>query len=779
MARVHRGTGEAWLRGGQTFTHTIDMILEVLGKLAIPAIVWGTVCLCTANSKSGEFEQTYGLQALQASTFEKIGYPFPTKLSIRGLDGVDRTYFNTQVPSLKWLQPYAHAYYHNLWLALWLWILGDVVILCVATAWFIDSGEDKLRARFIRGQTTVPVNILTAQIEAFNKAETQRRSDTGFRAVRMIGVPYPYKTEHEHTLTVGSPGSGKSQALHDMLESIRALGGRAVIYDPELEYTKYHYDAATDVVLNPYDARSAGWSPYNDAHDLPDFEKLAACIFKEPKSGDPYWTKATRAVFVFAAYRFKRQFPSATLEDLLRVFFGPMEVLASLLANTPAASHLVGGSNGRTQSLQSVLSEGVGSLVHLVGNTADFSLRQWVNEPTGQPGFLFLSAPETHMTSLRPLISFWSELVVSALLSRLEDGERPTTFLMLDEFPSLGKVESLASGPERLRKYGGAVVLGMQQVSQIQEIYGHEIAQTIIGQCATKLILRCQDPETAKHMAEQLGRRQTRRIDETTSYGASSLRDGVGLTPREDLELVALPDQVMNLPKFHGFIRVSNARDGEPFPISRVRFGFKARPQRAPGLVPLAGPDPVERFFTTLGAGPAAPPPANSTGAPNAPSPADMGPSGEIQAAAANEEPLTPGAQILRAAAAAATGSQVAADAAPRALQPDTDVAANEGATSDSGPNHSSWTEPENELEREARRLSKDSNERPTAYVELLNKVRRDEVANVPLVGVATWRKRTEELAKDSDGSPAPTSGEGPGIDEGRSLSMELFSPEN
>jgi hypothetical protein len=52
-------------------------------------------------------------------------------------------------------------------------------------------------------------------------------------------------------------------------------------------------------------------------------------------------------------------------------------------------------------------------------------------------------------------------------------------------------------------------------------------------------------------------------------------------------------------------------------------------------------------------------------------------------------------------------------------------------------------------------------------------------VANVPLVGVATWRKRTEELAKDSDGSPAPTSGEGPGIDEGRSLSMELFSPEN
>lgn len=189
---------------------------------------------------------------------------------------------------------------------------------------------------------------------------------------------------------------------------------------------------------------------------------------------------------------------------------------------------------------------------------------------------------------------------MSALLGRQDTGEVETTWLILDEFPSLGKVEGLAAGPERLRKYGGAVVLGMQQVSQIQEIYGHDVAQTIIGQCATKLILRCQDPETAKHMAEQLGRRQARRVDETVSYGANSLRDGVGLTPREELELVALPDEVMNLPKFQGFIRVSNARHGAPFPISTLRFAWRPRDTRAPGLVPRPGPGPVEHFFELI-----------------------------------------------------------------------------------------------------------------------------------------------------------------------------------
>jgi type IV conjugative transfer system coupling protein TraD len=583
--------------------------------------------------------------------------------------------------------------------------LGVVVILCVATAWFIDSGEEKLRARFIRGQISAPLDLLVEQIQAFNALEAKRRGEKVFRPVRLVGVPYPYATEREHTLTVGSPGSGKSQAIHRLLESIRARGDRAIIYDPELEYTTHHFDAGRDVILNPYDARSAGWSPYNDARDLPDFEKLASCIFKEPKSGDPYWTRATRSVFVYAAYRLKRLYPEATLEDLLRVFFGPMSALGKLLENTPAAQHLAGGSNGRTQSIQSVLAEGVGSLVHLVGRSSDFSLRGWVNDPEGAPGFLFLSAPETHMASLRPLLSFWSELVVSALLGRVDEGLRRTTWIVLDEFPSLGKVESLASGPERLRKYGGAVVLGMQQFSQIQEIYGHEIAQTIVGQCATKLILRCQDPETAKYMAEQLGRRQTRRVDETISYGASSLRDGVGITPREDLELVALPDQVMNLPKFRGFIRVSNARDGEPFPIATLRFDFVKRERKAAGLAPLTGPDPVDDFFSRLAGWPSTPPPGPTAG-----------------------------------------GGEVARTPAPSPPEdePSTSTASNEG------PSHAAGINGTGSLDADARRLARAGAEAPPAYVQLMDKVRRDEVAGVALMGIASWRKRPDELQQDA-----------------------------
>lgn len=278
--------------------------------------------------------------------------------------------------------------------------------------------------------------------------------------------------------------------------------------------------------------------------------------------------------------------------------------------------------------------------------------------------------------------------------------------------------------------------MACSEVSQIQEIYGHEIAQTIIGQCATKLILRCQDPETAKHMAEQLGRRQTRRVDETVSYGANTLRDGVGLTPREELELVALPDEVMNLPKFHGFIRLSNAREGEPFPISTLRFDYTARRKRAEGLILPGGVGPVDAFFQSLKP-PAAPPPQA----------APMTPAG---GRAVDGSLFDADGVVVDDAAAAAEGAR-----AVRADQAATGEARGEGAST-AGPEHSAWRSTEDAMEAEAKRLSEAGPKPASAYAQLHDKVRRDDQGDVPLVGVASWRKRPGEEGRESPDKDAP-----------------------
>lgn len=599
MARPQKTAFSAWLRGGQTLGHTFDMTVEVLARLVIMSALWGLACLHAVNHYSSEKEQLYGMAALEADILDWIGPPAPQRLSVKHPSGRDLSYPVEIVSKLSWMRPYSDAYRTRFRHGLVFFLIGVVVLGMGSAVWFLEFGREKTKSRQVRGQRVDRVSNVVLEVEQFNASEARRRGIRNHQPARLIGVPFPFETEQEHTLIVGSPGSGKSRAIHDLIESIRARGDRAIIYDAELDFIRTWFDPAGDVILNPFDARSPAWSPYFDAVELPDFEKLAHSLYKSSRTGDPYWTDVARQLFSWTAYVLRQRDPDVRLEDLLRVLFGPTDRLASVLLGTPAHKHVKDGPGPRVGSLESVLVEGVTPLVYLLGGEGRFSIRDWVNAPSGVGGFLFLSAPETHIDSLRPLIGFWSELVVGSLLARHETTRQPT-WLILDEFASLGRIDKLADGPQRLRKYGGAIVLGLQQVSQVQEIYGAERARTIMGQCATKLILRAQDPETARFMSEQLGRRLVRRMDESTSYGANSIRDGVGLSPKEELEPVALPEDILNLPKFHGYIRLSNARPEIAFPIAPVKFSFGDRRQIAKGFEPVSGPDPVQLFLAAV-----------------------------------------------------------------------------------------------------------------------------------------------------------------------------------
>ena len=598
MVKSSSDAFSAFVRGGQVLGHAMVMAGQEAKRYCFLVFCWGVVCIVIVNLRAPEDMQTFGALALMADLLHWMGPPFPQHLNVPTPGLRPLSYPVTLVPHLSWVEPLAHGYRRLMILGGVLWLIGDGLILTLMAFWYTQMGREKIETTQTRGQMIVSAKALIAQIDLFNRLEAKTKGRPEHLPAKLVGVPYPFDGEFEHTLITGSPGSGKSVAIHKLIASIRERGDRAVIYDPELEYTAQHFDPDTDVILNPFDERSVSWSPFYDATDHVEWDRLAHGLFKDPRGGDPYWTNVARSVFTWTCFMLKQRDRIVTLETALNYLFGPSDRLLVLLEGTPAHKHLERSGGPRVASIESVLVEGVSPLIYLLGEGEAFSIRRWVNQDRRSPGILFLSAPETHADTLRPLLGFWSEIVVSALLSRKAEGVGlHPTWVVLDEFPSLGRIDELAKGPNRVRKYGGAMVLGMQQISQVQEIYGKDMARTIMGQCLNKLVLRCGDSETAQTMSDILGERIMNRSTENTSYGANSLRDGVSISQRQDKEAVYLPTDLMNLPSLQGVIRVTNKRKSGPFPIAPISFVPDPLQTVAPGFVPRLGPDPVTAFI--------------------------------------------------------------------------------------------------------------------------------------------------------------------------------------
>ena len=111
-------------------------------------------------------------------------------------------------------------------------------------------------------------------------------------------MPYPERTETQHTIVSGTTGSGKTVLISDLVQQIRQRGDRCVIYDKMGSYTQAFFDPERDVLLNPLDDRAPRWSPFYEARSPRDFDTMAAALIPQQKDTvDPFWVTAARQLF--------------------------------------------------------------------------------------------------------------------------------------------------------------------------------------------------------------------------------------------------------------------------------------------------------------------------------------------------------------------------------------------------------------------------------------------------------------------------------------------------
>ncbi|TWU00486.1 Coupling protein TraD [Botrimarina colliarenosi] len=88
-------------------------------------------------------------------------------------------------------------------------------------------------------------------------------------------------------------------------------------------------------------------------------------------------------------------------------------------------------------------------------------------------------------------------------LARVRTRRRITFYL--DECAGLRYLPTLPHAMAEYRKFGQQYVLGWQQFSQAQRIYGHELAREMLGMCEAVLAMNTREPSDCKMLSEMIG----------------------------------------------------------------------------------------------------------------------------------------------------------------------------------------------------------------------------------------------------------------------------------
>lgn len=556
MSIFRHDTLGSWTRGGQAIVHNVRMTTQVFYQTFFAGLViWIGGIVWYALEKSSEYER-FVLMKLGQAVFMGDAVP----------GNVTPILFATSAGRQYWTSPKAlldSAIAHRTLEAFETYLLHGAAIsglfafTMLGWAWFYftRTGRGLGSNQFLRGARFGTVR----QVRRALWRNAQGSFDIG-------GVNVPDAFEPEHILICGAPGTGKTNIIVKMLDGIRKRKRRAIVYDTAGTFVEKFYRPGIDVLLNPLDSRADCWSPWVDVPRDYHYDQIAESTIPD-KAGDPFWAKAARGTLVAVLRKLARQertLVSILLDTLLR---SKLKDLAAFAAGTDAAAFISTEGERTSAGIQAELASVMRSFSYLDDTADGFSIRDWVAHEKDD-SWLFITVKADQLPSLRPLITVWLDIAISAIMSMTPDRNR-RLYCVIDELPTLQRLPSLGDFLARARKYGGCGVLGFQSYPQLEATYGIQDAAAITGYCSTWVALRANDTPTAKHVSENLGQVEQVEANEGMSYGVNDMRDGVNLSRMQVTRPLVMHTEVTNLPNLMGYLRF-----GRSLPVVRFEDSY-------------------------------------------------------------------------------------------------------------------------------------------------------------------------------------------------------------
>lgn len=446
---------------------------------------------------------------------------------------------------------------------------GTVCLLLFSViAWYVGRiGKKESEDTYLSGMT------LTDDVDSVNRQlkKAGQKSDLQIGGLHMVK-----NAEIMNYLIHGTIAVGKSTLIRWLLDFIRKRGDRAIVYDSGGTFIETHFDERIDKILNPHDKRCENWVLWREAREVVDYENLTASLIPVEGESDPFWVSSSRTIFSDTAMQFASHSDRSIEKFLTALLSIDLKSLREFLKNTPSANLVEEKIEKTAISIRSVVTNYAKALRYLQGldqeGKPEFSIREWMTDAQYDKSWLFISTTARHRKSVRPLISMWLSMATIYLQSMGEDPDRRVWFVV-DEKTSLQKIPEFAETLAEGRKFGGCFVIGIQNMPQLINVYGREVAKSIFDLLNTRFYGRSPSAEVAKIVEEELGHQRRREAREQNSYGLDQIRDGISISRDKVNEPVVDYDQIMSMPNLRFYARLP----GE-YPV--VKLDLKYRPQK-------------------------------------------------------------------------------------------------------------------------------------------------------------------------------------------------------
>jgi len=380
-----------------------------------------------------------------------------------------------------------------------------------------------------------------------------KRNGIRLRLKRRMGVlpssfRIPKKLESSHILLLGDTGSGKSNAIRQILRQVQKRGETAIVYDPAGEFVQEFYrPERRDLILNPLDTRCPFWNLQAELDGRGIEDAIAAAMLPEKQYENTFFTDAPRRVLA------RLLCSGASVEWLLEWMSDPAEI-ERRLAGTPQAAYLDRKAGPQRAGVLSSLNMIADSLALLPkGSEAKewFDTGKW---KYGRTQWVFLTSRPAMRERILPLHSAWLDLFILQMMEPCVNPAKPVWFV-LDELASLNKLPQLHTAVTENRKYGNPVVLGFQGRSQLEKRYGQD-AEAMLSQPATKIFFKTSEPRAAKWISETLGEIEVERLKESQTPGLLSSKKSFAMEIAT--KPLVMASEIAGLEPLHGYIKQEN-----------------------------------------------------------------------------------------------------------------------------------------------------------------------------------------------------------------------------